>query len=76
MGYLIIQRTYNNGDGSYILWIEDNYPIFREMSAWLNHGDTTEILEYVPDRHPHTDPLLIPQLNLWDDHLRGQANGI
>mgnify|MGYP007049638137 CR=1 FL=1 len=74
MGYLIIQRTYKNV--SYIVWMEDNHPIFREMGAWAGYGDTMEILEYVPDRDPHTDPLLIPQLNMWDDHLRGQANGI
>jgi hypothetical protein len=74
MGYLIIQRTYKNV--SYIVWMEDNHPIFREMSAWLSRGHTTEILEYVPDRDPHTDPLLIQQLNLWDDHMKGRDNGL
>lgn len=73
MGYLIIRRTHK--DSSYIGWMEDTDPIAGEMVAWAGFGHSTEILEYVPDRDGRTDPSLIPQLNLWRDHLKGQADG-
>lgn len=72
MGYLIIRTTYKNIN--YISWTEDTNPISRELSEWLTGGVTNEILEYVPNIDPRTDPALIPQLNLWRDHLKGKEH--
>lgn len=75
MGYMIIRVT--SGDTRYIGWAEDSTTIAYEMANWLTRGQTMEILEYVPDIDPRTDANLIPQLNLWRDHLNEeQTNGL
>lgn len=75
MGYMIVCVT--SGDTRYIGWAEDSTTIAYEMANWLTRGQTMEILDYQPNRDPRTDPLLIPELNLWRDHLvEEQTNGL
>jgi hypothetical protein len=53
---------------------DDETLIAEPMREWIIAGETMEILEYVPStdvRRSH----LIPQLNLWRDHLKEQDDG-
>lgn len=74
MGYLIVRRTV--GSTRYLGWMHDDTPITQHMSRWLMRGETMEILEYVPNIDPRADINLIPQLNLWRDHLKEQDDGL
>jgi hypothetical protein len=75
MGYLIVRRAQKGT--SYIAWMEDGNTLADSMVRWIGKGITTEILEYVPNADPRTDPNLIPQLILWGDHIKQMepANG-
>lgn len=69
MGYMIVRITNPADMQPFIAWTEADRPIAQDMSRWLERGRTMEILEYVPDIDPRADINLIPQLNLWHDHL-------
>lgn len=72
MGYMIVRITNPANPANmrpFIAWTEADRPIAQDMSKWLMHGQTMEILEYVPNIDPRADINLIPQLNLWRDHL-------
>ena len=69
-GYMIVRITNPANTRPFIAWLDDDRPIAQDMASWLHNGETMEILEYVPDIDPRTDINLIPQLNLWRDHLK------
>jgi len=75
-GYMIVRITNPANTRPFIAWMDDDRTIARDMASWLRHGETMEILEYVPNIDPRTDVNLIPQLNLWRDHLKGQDDGL
>lgn len=75
-GYIIVRITNPAATRPFIAWLDDDRPIARDMASWLHHGETMEILEYVPGIDPRDDINLIPQLNLWRDHLKEKADGL
>ena len=75
-GYMIVRVTNAANPRPYLGWMEADTPIAQGMSRWLMRGETMEILEYVPGIDPRADVNLIPQLNLWRDHLKEQDDGL
>ena len=72
MGYMIVRISNHANTRPFVAWTPDDTPIAEKMTAWLTVGETVEILDYQPDRDPRNDPFLIPDLNLWRDHLKEQ----
>lgn len=75
-GYMIVRITNPANPRPFIAWMDDDRTIAQDMASWLRHGETMEILEYVPGIDPRADVNLIPQLNLWRDHLKEQDDGL
>lgn len=75
MGYMIVRVTNKISARPYIAWVDvEETTIAEPMRNWITKGETIEILDYQPRRHPRNDPFLIPDLNLWRDHLKEQAD--
>lgn len=75
MGYIIVRITNKISARPYIAWVDvEETTIAEPMRNWITEGETMEILDYQPDRHPHNDPFLIPDLNLWRGHLEKEQN--
>lgn len=73
MGYMIVRVTNKASARPYIAWVDDYSSIAGAMRVWLTVGETMEILDYQPHHPPHC-PSLIPDLNLWRDHLEKEQN--
>lgn len=73
MGYMIVRVTNKASARPYIAWVDDDTPIAGAMRVWLTVGETMEILDYQPHQPPHS-PHLIPDLNLWRDHLEKEQD--
>ena len=76
MGYMIVRISNHANTRPFVAWTPDDTPIAEKMTAWLAVGETVEILDYQPHQ-PHQlpqYPFIIPNLNLWRDHLEKEQD--